>query len=67
MHQEIEVAMRVTELYSPLYFLRILLKGNRNRPYRLIQMKSEDFKDFQNFSKKLQFSNEPYQFVIFNP
>ena len=33
MHQEIEVAMRVTEFYSPLSFLRILLKVNRNCPY----------------------------------
>ena len=31
--------MRVTEFYSPLSFLRILLKVNRNRPYRVIQMK----------------------------
>ena len=30
MHQENEVVMRVTEFYSPLSFLRILLKVNRN-------------------------------------
>ena len=29
MHQENEVVMRVTEFYSPLSFLRILLKVNR--------------------------------------
>ena len=64
MHQEIEVAMRVTEFYSPLSFPRILLKVNRNRPYRVIQMKSENFKDFQNSSKMLQFSNVPYAKVF---
>ena len=57
MHEEIEVEMRVTEFYSPLSFLGILLKANRNRPYRVIQMKSEDFKGFQNSLKILQFYN----------
>ena len=55
MHHEIEVEMRVTEFYSPLSFLRIRLKANRNRPYRVIQVKSEDFKDFKNSLKILQF------------
>ena len=64
MHQEIEVTMRVTEFYSPLSFLRILLKVNINRPYHVIQMKSENFKDFQNSSKMLQFSNVPYNKVF---
>ena len=56
--------MRVTEFYSPLSFLRILLKVNRNRPRRVIQMKNEDFKDFQNSQKMLQFSNVPYTKVF---
>ena len=59
-HQEIEVVMRVTKFYSPLSFLRILLKVNRNCPYCVIQMKSEDFKGFQNSLKMLQFSNVPH-------
>ena len=37
---------------------------NRNRPYCVIQMKSEDFKHFQNSSKMLQFSNLPYTKVF---
>ena len=64
MHQENEVAMRLTNLYSTLSFLRILLKVNRNRPYRVIQMKSEDFKDFQTSSKMLQFSNVQFTKVF---
>ena len=36
MHQENEVPMRLTNLYSTLSFLGILLKVNRNRPYRVI-------------------------------
>ena len=57
--QEIEVTLRVTEFYSQLSFLRLLLNANRNRPYCVIQMKSEGFKDFLNSSKMLQFSNVP--------
>ena len=59
MHQEIEVTFWVTKFYLPLSFLRILLKVNRNRPYRVIQMKSVGFKDFLNSSKMLQFFNVP--------
>ena len=64
MHQKTEVAMPVTKFYSPLSFLRILLKLNRNHPYQIIQMKSEDFMGFQNSSKMLQFSNVPYTKVF---
>ena len=46
MHQQIEVAMRVAEFYSPISFLRVLLKVNRIRPYHVIQMKKNDFKDY---------------------
>ena len=64
MHQQIEVAMRVSEFYSPVSFLRILLKVNRSRPYRVIQMSSDDFKDFQNSSKMLKYSEVPYTKVL---
>lgn len=37
MHQEIELAMRVTEFYPPLSFLRVLLKMNTKFPYRSFQ------------------------------
>ena len=46
MHQQIEVAMRVAEFYSPISFLRVLLKVNRIRPYHVIQMKKNDLKDY---------------------
>ena len=64
MHQQIELAMRVCEFYSPLSFLRMLLKVNRNRPYCVIQMKGEDLKDFQRSSKLLRFSDVPYMKVF---
>lgn len=64
MHQQIEVAMRVAEFYSPISFLRLLLKINRNYPYKVIQMREEDFKDFQSSSKMLKFSEVPYTKVF---
>ena len=45
--------MQVTEFYLPLSFLRILLKVNRNCPYRIIQIWSEVLKDFQDSLKIL--------------
>ena len=64
MHQQIEVSMRVAEFYSPVSFLRLLLKVNRNNPFRVIQMSKDDFKDYQNSSKMLKFCNLPYTHVF---
>ena len=63
-HQEIEVAMRVAEFYSPVSFLRLLLKVNPNNPFKVIQMSKDDFKDYQNSSKMLKFCNVPYTQVF---
>lgn len=60
MHSHIEKAMAVSEFYSPLSFLRILLKVNRNNPYEIIQMKSIDFYDFQTCSKLFQYKQVPF-------
>lgn len=60
MHKQIEDAMKVAEFYSPVSFLRVLLKVNRKNPYRVIQMKKVDFKDYQASSKMLLFSKVPY-------
>jgi len=56
--------MNVAEFYSPVSFLRILLKVNRNHPFTVIQMKKSDFKDFQSSSKMLRFSEVPYTKVF---
>ena len=64
MHQQIEAAIRVAEFYSPVSFLRLLLKVNRNNPFRVIQMSKDDFKYYQNSSKMLKFCNVPYTQVF---
>ena len=63
-HQQTEAAMRVAEFYSPVSFLRLLLKVIRNNPFRVIQMSKDDFKDYQNSSKMLKFCNVPYTQVF---
>ena len=64
MHKQIEDAMQVSEFYSPISFLRMLLKVNRKKPYRVIQMNKNDFKDFHSSSKMLQFCKVPYTKVF---
>ena len=56
-------AMQVAEFYFPVSFLRILLKVNRSHPYRVVQMRKEDFMDYLNSAKMLQFSLIPYSKV----
>ena len=56
MYREIKNAMQVSEFYSSISFLRILLKVNRNQPYCVIQMKKEDYMDYQNSEKMLRFN-----------
>ena len=64
MYQQIEVAMRVAEFYSPVSFLQLILKINQKNPFRVIQMSKDDFKDYQNSSKMLKFCNMPYTQVF---
>ena len=54
MQKQIEDAMQVSKFYSPISFLRMLLKVNRKKPYQVIQMNKNDFKDFHSSSKMLQ-------------
>ena len=63
MHKQIEDAMRVAEFYSPISFLRVLLKVNRNQPYRVTQMQKEQFMDYQNSAKVLHFNVIPFSKV----
>ena len=59
MHKNIEDAMQVAEFYSPWSFLRLLLRVNRQKPYRVIQLSKPDFKDYMNAVKLLSFNLVP--------
>ena len=43
--------MNVAEFYLPLSFIRLLLNVNRVKPYRIIQMTENHFKDYANSAK----------------
>ena len=60
MHKNIDDAMRCAEFYSPLGFLRLLLKVDRKKTYHVIQMQSKDFRDYANCAKMLKYNNVPY-------
>ena len=64
MQKQIEDAMQVSKFYSPISFLRMLLKVNRKKPYRVIQMNKSDFKDSRSSSKILQFCKATYRKVF---
>nr|CAI5826453.1 unnamed protein product [Callosobruchus analis] len=49
-HSTIERVLDKTEYYSPLSLIRILLKVNIHRPYKIIQMQLKDFMNFQTVS-----------------
>ena len=63
MHSQIEKAMALSEFYSPVSFLRLLLKVNRNNPYRVIQMRESDFFDFHACSKMFKYKQVPFSEV----
>ena len=63
MHSNIEKAMRVSEFFSPVSFLRILLKVHSVNPYKVMQMNSDDFMDYYTCAKSFQFSNIHYRQV----
>lgn len=60
-HSKIERGLSSTEIYSPVSLMRLLMKLSTKRsPLQFIQMKKEDFKNYQAVSSKYKFSDVPY-------
>ena len=57
MHQEVGVAMRMSEFYLPLSHIT---KANRNQTFHILQMTRDEFQDFMNSAELLLFQIEPY-------
>ncbi|GBN98019.1 hypothetical protein AVEN_221137-1 [Araneus ventricosus] len=55
--------MNKTDFYSPIGLIRILKQVNPRHPYRVIQMRSADFKDFQGTAKLLNYMIVPFASV----
>lgn len=59
-HSCIEKVLSKCEYFSPLSLIRLLLQVNRQTPYKIIQMQSSDFKNFQECSSQLKYNQIPY-------
>lgn len=59
-HSLIEKAMKKTEIYSPLGLTRLLKQINKFRPYRVIQLQQQDFKNFQSAAQLLNYKQVPF-------
>ncbi|XP_022199538.1 uncharacterized protein LOC111056478 [Nilaparvata lugens] len=58
-HSQIEKAMRTTDFYSPIGFICLLKSVSPKNPYKIIQMKESDFKDFASTAKLLNYKTIP--------
>lgn len=52
-HSNIEKVLKISELWSPVSLIRLLLFCNRKSSYDVIQMKTTDFRDYHTPSKAL--------------
>ncbi|GBM29637.1 hypothetical protein AVEN_130110-1 [Araneus ventricosus] len=62
-HSNIGKAMNKTDFYSPIGLIIILEQVNRRHRYRVIQMRPDDFKDFQGAAKLLNYKIVPFTSV----
>lgn len=59
-HSQIEKLMRKAEFYSPIGLIRILKQVNRSNPYRVIQMRPHDFKEYSTTAKLFNYKLIPF-------
>ncbi|GBM06057.1 hypothetical protein AVEN_49437-1 [Araneus ventricosus] len=59
-HSNIEKVMDKTDFYSPIGLIRILKQVNPSHPYSVIQMRPDDFKDFEETAKLLNYKIVPF-------
>lgn len=60
-HSVIERVVNKAEYYSPLSLLRLLLKVNSRKPYKVLQMRPSDFFDYQTMASNCyDYSKVPF-------
>lgn len=62
-HSCIERVLKKTEYFSPVSLIRLLLKVNLRKPYCIIQMKADHFKDFKTCAGQFDYKKVPYSKV----
>lgn len=63
-HSCIERLLNKTEFYSPVSLLRILLKVHVKKPYVIIQLKENDFKDYKACASLYNYKVIPFSQVV---
>ena len=63
LHSQIDRCLQLTETYSPLGVVRLLLSVNSKHPLRVIQMTADHFLDYKTAAKQYNFTKVPYQKV----
>jgi len=64
MHSRTEHAMRVSEFYSPVSFIRVLMNARRNQPFWVLQIKRDDFKEYHIPAKSFDYQKIPFSKVV---
>ena len=59
-HSQNEQIMKANEFYSPISFIQLLKGANKKKPFRIIQMQLNDFKDFSVCAKIFNYNRIPY-------
>lgn len=59
-HSRIEKAMMVADIWSPLSFMRLLLKVDRRKSFSIINMKQDYFKNFKKTALNYKYDQIPY-------
>ena len=60
LHSQIEAVCRHSEIYSPVGLLQMLKNVHRSKPLKIIQMRSQDFKDFGSIARKGKYDRVPF-------
>ena len=63
LHSQIKAVCRHSEIYSPVGLMRMLKKVHRSKPMKIIQMKSQDFKDFGSIACQGKYDRVPFSKV----
>lgn len=59
-HSQIERHMVLKEFYSPLGFIRELKQVNKKKPFVIMQMKTDDFKNYEECASKMNYNRIPF-------
>ncbi len=63
LHSQIEAVCRHSEIHSPVGLMRMLKKVHRSKPMKIIQIKSQDFKDFGSIAHQGKYDRVPFSKV----